>query len=251
MASISLIVVTIFLVNISSSLCFLRMTNNTALATWYGPLTGATKGTACGWEGDVNDPPFNAMIAAGNSNIFLNGKGCGHCFQIHCSQKPYCSGKPINVTVGDKCPRACDKVPYHFDISGYAFGLMAHQGEDHNLRLVGQVEIEFKRVPCHYGATKIAFKVSPKTNQSWFATAIEYTNGDGALSHVEIAHSGASDFSSMDNIWGAVWKKDINESFKAPFSLRLTSGDGKTLVASNVIPQNYSAGHKYSSNVNF
>ncbi|MFS7997599.1 putative major pollen allergen Lol pI, expansin, cellulose-binding-like domain-containing protein [Helianthus anomalus] len=106
-------------------------------------------------------------------------------------------------------------------------------------------------VPCNYGATKIAFKVSPKTNRYWFAAAIEYTNGDGVLSRVEVAAGGTQTFSSMDNIWGAVWKKDINDSFKGPLSFKLTSADGKTLVASNAIPANYSPGRKYSSNVNF
>ncbi|KAJ0442111.1 putative rlpA-like protein, double-psi beta-barrel [Helianthus annuus] len=250
MASISLIVFTILVVNISCSMCFLRMAS-TGLATWYGPEDGAGKGAACGWEDDVHDPPFSAMIAAGNSNIFLNGKGCGHCFQIQCSRKPYCSGKPISVTISDQCPGACNNIAYHFDLSGHAFGMMANRGQEHSLRQLGQVDIEFKRVPCNYGATKIAFKVSQKTNRYWFATAIEYTNGDGVLSRVEVAPGGTQTFSSMDNIWGAVWKKDINDSFKGPLSFKLTSADGKTLVASNAIPANYSPGRKYSSNVNF
>lgn len=38
-------------------------------------------GGACGWENDVKDPPLSAMISAGNAKIFLNGKGCGHCFE--------------------------------------------------------------------------------------------------------------------------------------------------------------------------
>ncbi|MFS7997600.1 putative rlpA-like protein, double-psi beta-barrel [Helianthus anomalus] len=175
MASISLIVFTILVVNISCSMCFLRMAN-TGLATWYGPEEGAGKGAACGWEDDVHDPPFNAMIAAGNSNIFLNGKGCGHCFQacwflilflfvvyckcvkniltddefqiiniqIHCSRKPYCSGKPISVTISDQCPGACNNIAYHFDLSGHAFGMMANHGQEHSLRQLGQVDIEFK-----------------------------------------------------------------------------------------------------------
>ncbi|KAI3676326.1 hypothetical protein L1987_85932 [Smallanthus sonchifolius] len=189
------------------------------------------------------------MIAAGNSNIFLKGKGCGHCFLIFCFKKPHCSGKPISVTISDQCPGACDNIPYHFDLSGYAFGAMANHGEEHNLRMLGQVDIEHKRVPCLYGVTKIAFKVGPKSNPNWFATAIEYTNGDGALSHVEIADGGTKKFSTMDNTWGAVWKKDIAASFKPPFSFKLTSGDGKTVVANNVIPENYSPGQKYSSNI--
>ncbi|GJU72464.1 expansin-B15-like protein [Tanacetum coccineum] len=108
-----------------------------------------------------------------------------------------------------------------------------------------------KLVPCNYGLTKIAFKLNDKNNANWFAMAIEYTNGDGGFRSVEMAPNGTQIFSPMDNIWGAVWKKDITETFKSPYSFRLTSPDGKTIIASNVIPVKFTNGQKYSSNVNF
>lgn len=116
---------------------------------------------------------------------------------------------------------------------------------------IKNLTVPYGRVPCNYGVTKIAFKISPKINPYWFATAIEYANGDGGFGRVEISPNGTQKFSAMENIWGAVWEKDISPTFKAPFSFKLTSGDGKTLVASNVVPTNYSAGQKYSSTVNF
>ncbi|KAI3771279.1 hypothetical protein L6452_02440 [Arctium lappa] len=259
MVSTSFIIVTILLVNFSSCLCVILHKNNTfrhksfayALATWYGNETGAGSGGACGWEDDVKDPPLSSMISAGNANIFLNGKRCGHCFQIFCNQPPYCSGQPITVTVSDECPETCNNAPFHFDLSGYAFGAMALPGQDHNLRQLGQVDVQFQRVPCSYGGTSLAFKVHEDCNQYWFAMAIEYANGDGGFGYVEIAGGGTQNFVGMDNIWGAVWKKDIDPSFIAPFSFRLTSTDGKTIVATNVIPTTFSTGSKYSSNVNF
>ena len=39
-------------------------------------------GGACGWANDVQSPPFSAMIAAGNANLYLKGKGCGNCYQV-------------------------------------------------------------------------------------------------------------------------------------------------------------------------
>ncbi|KAJ9548788.1 hypothetical protein OSB04_021331 [Centaurea solstitialis] len=255
----SIIVVTIFVLNVSSCLCSVLPTGyNTGLATWYGNETGPGRGAACGWEMDVKDLPLSAMISAGNANIFLKGKGCGHCFQISCTQPPHCSGKPITVTISDECPGACNNVPFHFDLSGFAFGKMANPGQDQNLRKLGQVNVQYNRssvgcgrVPCNYGSTKIAFKVSQKSNPYWFAMAIEYVNGDGGVDRVEIAAGGAQSYSPMDNIWGAVWEKGIAPSFKPPYSFKLTSGDGKTLVATNVIPLNFSPGQKYASTVNF
>lgn len=42
----------------------------------------AHAGGACGWADDVRLAPFSAMIAAGNSRIFMQGKGCGDCYQV-------------------------------------------------------------------------------------------------------------------------------------------------------------------------
>ncbi|KAK9054966.1 hypothetical protein SSX86_026045 [Deinandra increscens subsp. villosa] len=256
------IAITIFLLNVSSSLCVVLARNNTfaqknfapALATWYGAETGSgSAGAACGWEDDVRDPPLSSMIAAGNANLFLNGKGCGHCFQacIFCNRQPYCSGNPITVTISDECPGLCNAVPFHFDLSGFAFGAMAKPGQEHNLRQLGQVDVSYQRVPCNYGGTKIGFRVDHKCNPYWFAVALEYADGDGGFGSVEIAPDGTQNFVPMENIWGAVWRRDIDPSFQPPFSFRLTSVDGKTVVANNVIPPAFGVGQKYTSLVNF
>ena len=56
-----------------------------------------------------------------------------------------CSGKPITVTITDECPGHCDDVPFHFDLSGHAFGAMAKPGQENNLRQRGRVDIQFRR----------------------------------------------------------------------------------------------------------
>ncbi|KAI3781680.1 hypothetical protein L2E82_11701 [Cichorium intybus] len=221
------IVVTIFLVNFSPCLYFVLGADDKGLATWYGPETGSGKAAACGWDNDSKDPPFSSMIAAGNAKFFLKGKGCGNCYE------------------------ACILFAETSLHSGHAFGLMGPPAQAHALRMLGQVDIQFKKVPCSYGATKIAFKIDAKTNPFWFATAIEYVNGDGSLSKVEMAAAGSPVFTPMKNTWGAVWQKDTAASYKPPYSFKLTSGDGKTITASNAVPANYKAGQKYSSTVNF
>ncbi|KAI3703999.1 hypothetical protein L1987_74200 [Smallanthus sonchifolius] len=222
-----------------------------ALGTWYGDPNGAGSGGACGWADDVKSPPFSSMIAAGNSRIFLQGKGCGECYEIMCSREPYCSRNPITVTITDECPGACNNVPFHFDLSGYAFGAMANPGQADNLRNLGQVDIQFQRVPCNYGRTRIAFKIDSATNHNWFATRIEFADREGALQSVAIAPSGTQEFVPMNNLWGAVWVANTDPSFKGPFSFRLTSPTNAVVVARNVVPPGFVPGETYFSSVNF
>nr|XP_043630044.1 expansin-B6-like [Erigeron canadensis] len=223
-----------------------------ALGTLYGAPNGVGCGEACGLDDNViRLPPFLSMIAAGNSRIFLQGKGCGDCFQIKCNREPYCSGRPITVTITYECAGKCNDVPYHFDLSSHAFGAMAHPGQAANLRDLGQVDIHFQRVPCNYGTTKIAFKIDKSTSPSWFSTVITYTDKDGGLKAVEIAWTGSDRFIPMRNLWGAVWVVDTNPSTHGPFSFRLTSPTNSVVFAYNAVPMDFKVGHTYFSHVNF
>lgn len=115
----------------------------------------------------------------------------------------------------------------------------------------GLIRLWICRVACNYGRTKIAFKIETGTNPNWFATAIEFDDGDGGLRSVEIAAAGRQEFVPMNNIWGAVWAANIDPSFHGPFSFRLTSPTNKVVVAGNAVPAGFAPGQVYFSNVNF
>ena len=92
------------------------------------------------------------------------------------------------------------------------------------------------------------------SNQEYFATLVEFEDGDGDLAKVELkeAHDDSSSWDSMQQSWGAVWKLDKGSPLKAPFSIRLTTLEsGKTIVANNVIPAQWTPGQTYRSIVNF
>ncbi|KAK6162564.1 hypothetical protein DH2020_002405 [Rehmannia glutinosa] len=195
---------------------------STARASWYGNPSGAgSDGGACGYQNAVETAPFSSLITAAASSIYDSGKACGTCYQVKCTTTAVCSGNPVTVVITDECP-GCDSQSILVD--------------------------------CNFPGVSVVFRVDPGSNANYFATAIEYEDGDG-LAGVELkqaADSGGA-WLKMQQSWGAVWKVDLPSNFPAPFSIRLTGGNnsGKTVVANNVIPANYKPGQTYRSLVNF
>ncbi|KAI0520616.1 hypothetical protein KFK09_008093 [Dendrobium nobile] len=224
-------------------------------ATWYGSPNGyGSDGGACEYGEAVECAPFSSMVAAGGPSLYNSGKGCGACYQVKCSNNAACSNHPVMVVITDECPGGpCVAQPYHFDLSGTAFGAMAISGRANELRNAGAIQIQFIRVPCNYYGVNIVFHVDPGANPYYFAVVAEYVAGDGDLGAVELLPSWArAKWQAMQNLNGAVWKLNWASPLQPPFSLRLTTlATGKTLTAINVIPQGWKPGTSYKSSVNY
>ncbi|VAH39219.1 unnamed protein product [Triticum turgidum subsp. durum] len=185
------------------------------------------------------------MITAGGPSLYKNGKGCGACYQVRCSSNAACSGRPVTVVVTDQCPGGpCLAEATHFDLSGKAFGALAKPGQADNLRNVGNIKVQYNRVPCNWRG--VAFRVDAGSNPNYLAVLIEYESGDGDLQAVELQQRGGR-WVSMQQSWGAVWKYQAGSTLQAPMSIRLTSSSGRKLVATNVIPSGWQAGKTYRS----
>ncbi|MCL7022023.1 hypothetical protein MKW94_024989 [Papaver nudicaule] len=218
---------------------------SSAGATWYGDPNGfGSDGGACGYAKDVKEPLFSSRISAGGASLFNDGQGCD----------PRCSGKPVTVVITDSCPGkgTCAAEATHFDLSGTAFGAMANPGQEQQLRDVGTLQIQYQRVKCNF-PSKIVFKVDAGSNPNYFATLVEYQNTDSDIVSVDLQAAGSSNWQPMQRRKGtAVWVLNSQATpLKTPFSLRLRSGNGKMIVAQNVIPDGYQPNNPYESKVNF
>ncbi|KAL5862241.1 hypothetical protein ACOSQ3_003521 [Xanthoceras sorbifolium] len=224
-------------------------------ATWYGPPTGAgSEGGACGYGDGVIQFPFRSMVSAGGPSLFKSGKGCGACYQVKCTQNGACSGNAVSVVISDECPGGpCASEPVHFDLSGTAFGAMAASGKADQLRNAGVLQIQYRRVLCNYPGMMVAFHVDSGSNPYYFATVVEFEDGDGNLAAVELQQDGQyNTWLPMQQSWGAVWKLNSGSALAAPISLRLTAGESrKSIVAYKVIPAGWQPGKTYRSHVNF
>lgn len=227
-------------------------------ATWYGSPDGAgSDGGACGYGNAVSQPPFSSMVTGIGPSLYKSGKECGACYKIKCTKRmhPSCSGKPVRVIITDFCPGGpCATDSAHFDLSGTAFGAMAKAGEEVAFRDAGVLKIRYARVACDYSGRTVAFHVDPGSNSNYFAAVIEYEEGDGDLAGVSLkeASMGPEEWRSMQQSWGAVWKLDAGSEMQPPFSIRLTSQYSReTIVAKNVIPENWKPGSTYRSLVNY
>ncbi|XP_057803728.1 expansin-B4-like [Salvia miltiorrhiza] len=223
---------------------------STAVATWYGSPTGAGSGGACGFENDVINAPYYGMISAGNQKIFRSGAGCGTCYSIKCSENPSCSGAPISVTITDECPGACNNEPFHFDLSGKAFGSLAKRGQADALRKAGRINVQYTRIRCRY-KSNIAFKIDKGSNPFYLSFAVEDVNGDGELAGVAILPQGWKSWAPMQRVFGETWKFDVPSAAAGPYSVRLTDSTRTSVVARNVIPVNWAPQKTYYSIVNF
>ncbi|KAL0674636.1 hypothetical protein Bca4012_002617 [Brassica carinata] len=199
--------------------------------TWYGEPEGAgSTGGACGYGMAVANPPLYAMVSAGGPSLFNNGQGCGTCYQIVCTGNAACSGRPITVMITDECPGGpCASEPFHFDLSGKAIGALAKPGQAGSLRAAGVLRVSYRRAPCLYRGTNIAFHVDAGANPFYMAFVVEYENGDGDLASVEIQPAGGG-FIAMQDMRSALWKVNSGSALRGPFNIRLASRESRKVV---------------------
>ena len=172
--------------------------------------------------------------------------------QIKCTSKnnPACSGEPKTVIITD-VNYDTKVAPYHFDLSGTAFGAMARPGYNDKLRSAGILDIQFRRVPCSYSGLPVRFHVMGGCNPFYFAVIVYYAGSDGAVVQVDLKEANSNTWRPLYESWGAVWRIDPGHPLKPPLSLRVRTDSGKVLVANNVIPVNWRGNADYRTIAQF
>ncbi|XP_078148172.1 expansin-B7-like isoform X2 [Carex rostrata] len=223
-------------------------------STFYGSPTASgppDNGGKCGFK-NINLPPFNSLTSCGSKALWKEGKGCGSCYLMKCTSHPLCSGQPKLITITDECLYGgCADATYHFDMSGIAFGSLALPGKELDLHKAGKLAVLFKRVPCDYKGRNINFHVEQGSNPNYLALLTEYQNGEGDLSNLEIKEAGSSTWTPLKQSWGKIWRLDSAHPLKGPFSVKVTTLSGKSIVANDAIPADWKANTKYDAKVNF
>ena len=84
-------------------------------------------------------------------------------------------------------------------------------------------------VACKYPRKNIAFHVDQGSNPYYFAVVVEYEEGEGDISSIDLKEegSGSGEWCALQQSWGATWKPDAGGELHPPLSIRLTSSSGQ------------------------
>jgi hypothetical protein len=190
---------------------------------------------------------FHVLLLPSDDDELIN-----NTMQIRCTAKnnPACSGEVRTVMITDM--NYYPVARYHFDLSGTAFGSMARPGMNDRLRHAGIIDMQFRRVACDHRGLTVNFHVEAGSNRNYLAVLVEYANKAGTVVQMEVMESGSGgQWMLMRRSWGSVWRLDSYRPLRGPFSMRIRSESGSTLVAYNVIPANWRPNTDYRSYVQF
>ncbi|BBN06860.1 expansin [Marchantia polymorpha subsp. ruderalis] len=213
-----------------------------------------TMGGACGY-GNISSRGYGLETTALSSTLFNSGLTCGACFEIKCKveNSTWCfpNAGSIKVTATDLCPANpamptnnggwCNPPRTHFDLSYQMFTRLA--------KAEGAIiPVQFRRVPCvKVGGIRFTMNGNP-----WFnLVLVSNVAGAGNVVNLQMKSSETNWFwMTARQISGQYW--ELNQNLMGQnISFRVTLGNGKVMIANNVVPANWNFQQTFESDINF
>ncbi|KAL2633810.1 hypothetical protein R1flu_005289 [Riccia fluitans] len=222
-------------------------------ASFYGGNNdSAITGGACGY-GSLQEKGYGIETAALSSTLFNNGLICGACFEIKCRMEDtrwcYSNAGSIKVTATNLCPVNsaksaddggwCNPPRTHFALPVPMFTRLAQYAG-------GIIPIQYRRVAC-FKSGGIRFLVN---GNPWFNLVLVYNvAGGGNVMNMQMRGIETT-FLTMRRNWGQNW--ELQQKLQGQsLSFRVTLGNGRVLLASNVAPTNWQFGQTFEDANNF
>ncbi|CAA6656076.1 unnamed protein product [Spirodela intermedia] len=217
--------------------------------TSYFSSPSSLAGGACGYGTTVTELYGGRYpVAAAASSLYRGGVGCGGCFQIRCKNRKFCTGAGVKVVVTNlNKSNQTDLV-----LSLPAFLGMAKDGMGRTLKRLGDVDVEYRRVPCEYSSHhNLSFRVEESSRRpAHLVVKLLYQGGQTDIVAVDVARVGSSDWQYMTRDFGAIWSTGRAPTGALQFRLVVTGGyDGKWVWAEEVLPADWRTGAVYDAGV--